>query len=60
MLVAEVAIVVVVDTGSSATGFDGVLGIMVGPEAVLDRRSPGSGSVPVAPMPRGGGVLAVH
>jgi hypothetical protein len=54
-----VAVVVVVDAGDSAASLNGVLGVAVGPDLTLDHRSPGSSSVLVALMPRGGGVRAV-
>jgi hypothetical protein len=44
VVVARAVFVVVVDAFSSPTGFNGVSGIMAGPETALDRRCRGSDS----------------
>jgi hypothetical protein len=44
VVVARAVVVVVVDALNSSMGFDGVLGVAVGPETALDRRHRGSDS----------------
>jgi hypothetical protein len=46
VVVARAVVAVVVDALNSSPGFDGVLGVAVGPETTLDRRCHGSDSVP--------------
>jgi hypothetical protein len=48
VVVARAVVVVVVDALSPPASFDGVLGIMVGPEMALDRRRCRSDSVPMS------------